>query len=226
MKDAVFVIIPAYNEANVLLETINGLLPYNYTIVVINDGSTDNTAIVLKELPVHCISHCSNLGQGAALQTGLDFATRNAAAYFVTFDADGQHRPSDIALMINKLNIANAEVALGSRFLAGAQTNISAPKKIILKLARFVNFFATGLFLTDAHNGLRVLNANAANKIKLTENGMSHATEIIAEIKKHRLKYIEVPVEVLYTGYSRKKGQSLLNSFKVLQDIILHKMFR
>lgn len=226
MKDGVFVIIPAYNEANVLIKTINDLLPYNYEIIVVNDGSTDDTEKIIKDLPVYYIAHCTNLGQGAALQTGLDFAIKNRAAYFVTFDADGQHKASDIPVVIDRLYTSNADVALGSRFLPGAQTNIYFGRKMLLKLARFINFMVTGLFLSDAHNGFRVFNAKAASAIKIYENGMSHATEIIAEIRRQQLKYIEVPVEVLYTGYSRKKGQGFLNSFKILQDIILHKIFR
>ena len=224
-RRAIFVIIPCYNEAGIIRETIAAVIEKGYSIIVVDDHSIDNTKEQLKEIPLIYIRHRMNLGQGAALQTGITVALKKGAESLVTFDADGQHDANDIERMLKKLREDQLDIVLGSRFLPGAGGNIKAGRKLLLKIACYLNYLFTSILLTDAHNGLRVMNRYAAESIHLTENRMAHATEILKEIKKYDLKFAEFPVHIHYTGYSRKKGQSLLNSIRIFFDLVLNKIF-
>jgi glycosyltransferase involved in cell wall biosynthesis len=225
-KNKVFIIIPSYNEAKVIGATIAGLLPLGYPVVVVDDASTDTTSTVVKNYPVYYLRHKVNLGQGAALQTGITFALKKEAEYFVTFDADGQHTAGDILPMLEILASGKADIVFGSRFLSATEMKISFVRRMILHFARYLNFLLTGILLTDAHNGLRAFNRKAASVIFITENRMAHATELLILTKRHGLRYRELPVQINYTLYSTKKGQKNFHSFKVLQDIILYKIFK
>lgn len=225
-KTDVYIIVPAFNEEPVIGDTLKELLLLDYSIVVIDDASTDNTEKVVRKFPVVYIRHKVNLGQGAAIQTGISYALQKGASFFVTFDADGQHSPSDIAILLQKLQSDSLDFVFGSRFSAGTKTEIKGSRKIVLQIARYLNFLLTGILLSDAHNGLRAFSKKAAACIQISENRMAHATEFLLLVKKNKLKYAEVPVQIRYTEYSKQKGQKNFHSFKVLQDILLHKIFR
>ena len=219
----IIVIIPVYNEnAEVVNAVIKGLQTYPFSIVIIDDGSEPS---VDSYGSVQIITHAVNLGQGAAIQTGLDYAKHINADVAISFDADGQHNPADIQALINTLINEDVDVALGSRFLVN-ESNIPLRKKILLGIARWMNYLFTGLLLSDAHNGLRAFNKKAINQIQITENRMAHASEILFEIKKHKLKFKEVPVRIHYTSYSKGKGQSAWDSIRILFDLVLHKLFK
>jgi glycosyltransferase involved in cell wall biosynthesis len=222
-----FVVIPAYNEQSAIAATIERLMEVRCEIVVVDDGSSDDTWGVLQRLPVHCLRHPVNLGQGAALQTGVRYALRQGAQWIVHFDADGQHRVEDIAVLMEPLHLDRADVALGSRFLRDEDA-LSVPtlRRLTLQAARVVNFIFTGLWLSDAHNGFRAMSRKAAEMIDLKENGFAHATEILSEIRRHRLRYVECPTHIRYTDYSRAKGQKLTSAFNILCDLVLGKVFR
>ena len=147
------------------------------------------------------------------------------AQYLVTFDADGQHAATDIPALLFPLQNNDADITLASRFLKPGHHNAPLLKKILLNVARLVNYFFTGLYLSDAHNGLRAMTRHAAENIVIRENRMAHATEILFAIKKHKLKFREVPATVLYTEYSKNKGQSVFNSIRIFFDLVLHKIF-
>lgn len=220
-----FVIIPAWNEQEMIKQVIQELLPYKYKIVVVDDGSTTPLKELLNQLPVYILRHKINLGQGAALQTGIEFALSKGAAYIVTFDADGQHQAADIEQLILPLLANEADITLGSRFISNSG-NVPPARKRLLKLARFVNYLFTGLLLTDAHNGLRAMTSKAAVLIKIRQQGMAHATEIISEIKRRNLRFREIPVTIHYTEYSKKKGQSAWSGFRIFFDLLLNKIFK
>lgn len=221
----IYLIIPCFNEAEVIRQTVEEVISGGYKVVLVDDCSTDNTKEIIKGMPVNYIRHKVNLGQGAALQTGIEVARKKGAEIFVTFDADGQHDVNDVAAMCNKLTEEKLDVVLGSRFLLASKSNVSGGRKLFLKLASLMNFVFTGILLTDAHNGLRVFNRNTAEKIVLKENRMAHASEFLAQIKKHKLRFAEHPVHIRYTAYSRKKGQSLLNSIRIFFELVLNKIF-
>ena len=223
----IIVIIPVYNESIIVRDVVNRLYETQLrTIIVVDDGSKNNIQELLKDFPVFYLRHRINLGQGAALQTGFTFAKSLDADMVITFDADGQHDVGDIEALIQPVKDDETDVTMGSRFLSAGNNQIPQVKKMILKMARVVNFLLTGMLLTDAHNGLRVMNKNALGKIYLTENRMAHASEFLFQLKKHKLRYKEVPVKISYTNYAREKGQSPWDSIKILFDLVLHKLFR
>lgn len=226
MHSSIFIIIPVYNEAAVIAQTLHDVLSTGHTIVVVDDGSTDGTGDVVKKLPVHYICHPVNLGQGAALQTGMDFAKMHQARAVVHFDADGQHRAADIEALLSPVLNGSCDISFGSRFLHNNNASIPFSKKIFLQLARYVNWLFTGILLSDAHNGLRALNRKALELIQFSENGMAHASEILWLVKENDLVYKEVAVTIEYTSYSRRKGQSMWNAVNIIFDLLFKKINR
>ena len=217
---------PAYNEAKVIYETILRLNEIGYEVLVVDDASTDQTSLEVQRTTAYYLRHSINLGQGAALMTGMFFARENEYDIVIHFDADGQHRVEDIPAILEPIITGKADVVLGSRFLSDAgQNNIPRRRRLLLKAAIWVNYLFTGLRLSDAHNGFRALNRKAFSHIQLHENGMAHATEILSEIRHHHLTYCEVPVEIHYSDYAKNKGQSAWNSLNILSDLIIRKIF-
>ena len=219
-----YAVIPCYNEEARIRQTVEDLLKLGLQVVVVDDGSEDGTCESLAGLPVHYLRHCINLGQGAALQTGMEYCRLLGAEAVVHFDADGQHSPDDIPAFLDALS--GCDIVLGSRFLRKEdRRNVPFMKRALLRCARVVNFLFTGLWLSDAHNGLRALGPRAIGAIDLDENRMAHATEILMRIRKARLKYRELPCSIRYTDYSRGKGQRWYNSINILIDLILNRLF-
>ncbi|NLZ64075.1 MAG: glycosyltransferase family 2 protein [Lentisphaerae bacterium] len=226
MSATEWIIIPCYNEQEVLRDTVCRALETGLQIVIVDDASTPPAAEVLRGLPVHLIRHPLNLGQGAALQTGMDYARSQGAQAVLHFDADGQHRVEDIGQFLTALS-EGADVVLGSRFLR-PQDSAGVPrrKRLLLQCARCVNLLFTGLWLSDAHNGFRALNRRALQLICLQENRMAHASEILQQIRRHRLRVVEVPTQISYSAYAQAKGQRLSNSLNILLDLLLNKLLR
>lgn len=194
-------------------------------VVCVDDGSTDDTAAVARRAGAYVVRHPVNLGQGAAIQTGVEFArARPGARLFATFDADGQHRVADLMRMIDRLENSDLDIVIGTRFAApDAAAAVPPLKRVILRAAVWLNPRIRRLGLSDAHNGLRVFNRRVADGLDLALNGMGHAGEFIALIAENRWRVGEVPVEVLYTDYSKSKGQPLLNGVNILFDGLLRK---
>nr|WP_293171978.1 glycosyltransferase family 2 protein [Microcella sp.] len=216
------IVIPLYNEATVIGGVISELLQQFERVICVDDGSTDDSAAVAGSAGARVIRHPHNLGQGAALQTGIAYArSLPGVRYLVTFDADGQHRVVDALAMLDLAEREQAAIVFGSRFLDD-RTKPGLAKKIVLKTAVAVTNLTTGLTLTDAHNGLRVLRIDAAHAVNLKQDRMAHASEIVVQLGKSGLPWREFPVEVLYTDYSKAKGQSLLNSINILVDLVIN----
>lgn len=223
---AVWVVVPAWNEDAVLRSTVSDLLSAGYSVVVVDDGSAIPAAVCLDGMNVYCARHALNLGQGAALRTGSDVALANGARIIVHFDADGQHSAPTIARLIEPIVSGRCDVALGSRFLDPRDRDQVPPaRRLLLKGGVFVSWLFTGVWLSDAHNGLRALSREAAQRITLRESGFAHATEILDLLRRARLRYIEVPVSIRYTEYSMRKGQSVFNSCNILIDLLLRRLF-
>jgi polyprenyl-phospho-N-acetylgalactosaminyl synthase len=230
LNSEVFVVIPAYNEGIVLAETLAELEAYGYSIVVVDDGSAIPQ---IQYMPDHAgsslwyVRHSSNLGAGAAVQTGTEYALLKGAKIIVHFDADGQHIPALIDRLVDPIRRGISDVVLGSRFMnADDRRLVPRKKQIVLKVGVFVSWLFTGVWLTDTHNGFRALSAQIAQRIKLTENGYAHCTEILEQIRKSGARFIEVPTTVRYTSYSIAKGQSIFNSFNVLLDLVVRRVLR
>ena len=225
VNSLVYVIIPCYNEAVVIRNTVTDVLKKGYIVIVVDDCSSDNPKKQLADLPIYYLCHRVNMGQGAALQTGIDFAIKKGAKYFVTFDADGQHDINDIPGMLDLMAKNNADIIFGSRFLPGAKTNISRSRSFALNFGRYVSYLASGILLSDSFNGLRLLSANAVKKINITEDRNVHPVQIQMLTASKKLKYAEFPVSIHYTDYSRSKGLKNRDGIKIVFDIILHKLF-
>jgi glycosyltransferase involved in cell wall biosynthesis len=220
-ESTAWVVVPLYNEAEVISEVIAGLRERFSHVLCVDDGSTDDSVALAQASGARVIRHPMNLGQGAALQTGFDYVSAQPdATHIITFDADGQHLVRDAMEMLELAQRKRISIIFGSRFL-DKRTKPGMRKRIVLKAAVLMTRAITGLRLTDAHNGLRVLSMEAIGKIRLEQNGMSHATEIVHQLAKAKLSWQEYPVEVLYTEYSKQKGQSLLNSINILIDLLV-----
>ena len=222
----IFVIIPCYNEASVIRKTVEEVLEKGYRVVIVDDCSRDNSKKQLSGLPLYYLRHRVNMGQGAALQTGIEFAKKKGAKYFVTFDADGQHDCNDIPGMIEFLEKESADIVFGSRFLPGSKTNVSRSRSFALNMGRYINYFVSGILLSDSFNGLRLLSRQAVEKIKITENRMAHPVEILMLTAASKIKYAEYPVTIHYSDYSKGKGLKNKDGIKILFEIFLHKFFR
>ncbi|PIR66396.1 MAG: glycosyltransferase family 2 protein [Parcubacteria group bacterium CG10_big_fil_rev_8_21_14_0_10_36_14] len=213
-----FVIIPAYNEASVIADTIRDVQKFYKDIVVVDDGSKDKTSKIAEIAGVKVLRHILNRGQGAALRTGINYALKQGADVVVTYDADGQFEAEEISRLCHPVINGKCDVVLGSRFLSG--NRIPLFKKIILKSAILFTRAITGLRLTDTHNGFRIMNRKAAEQIKIRQDRMAHASEIVHEIARLKLSYKELPITVKYTIYSKRKGQRLSGAFHILFDLI------
>jgi glycosyltransferase involved in cell wall biosynthesis len=224
-SDRVVVVIAAYNEAPVIASVVADVRRASYPAVVVDDGSTDATGEIAARAGAFVVTHPVNLGQGAALQTALDFALAQGADVIVTFDADGQHRAADIAPLIAALAANKADYALGSRFLGGA-VNLPRKRRLMLAAATWFTRLTTGLDLTDTHNGLRAMTRRGASRIRLKQNRMAHASEILHQIAQGGLAYVEVPVTIEYSAYSLGKGQTLSESLAILIDLFARRMHR
>jgi len=223
---SVFIILPVYNESKtVLINVISQLQALTYKIVIVDDGSDEPLTNYLTGYPITIIRHSINLGQGASIQTGFEYALNNNADYVVTFDADGQHVVNEISAILEPLLNDEADVVLGSRFLTGSYHNASTRKTVAFKIASLVNRFFIRKSISDTHNGFRGFNYKALKLIKLTENKMAHATELIIQVKKKKLRLKEVPVTVHYTDYSRQKGQNWYDPIRIFFDLVLFKFF-
>ena len=221
--DSTWLVIPLYNEGPVITEVIEGALKSFPNVVCVDDGSTDSSADLAQQAGAQVVRHAFNLGQGAALQTGIQFAaSQPGMEYLVTFDADGQHQVEDAMAMVDQARAEDLAIIFGSRFLE-EESPVGWSKRAVLKTAAAVTRWKTGLGLTDAHNGLRLLRKDAAELVDLRQDRMAHASEIVAQLAATNLPWAERAVTIDYTEYSKAKGQSLLNSVNILVDLVMGK---
>ena len=215
-----WVVIPMYNEGSVIEGVVRDVRAVFPHVVCVDDGSRDESAAAARAGGAVVVEHPINMGQGAALQTGFDFALSDPLmTSVVTFDADGQHQVADARGMVEKLSAEKLQVVIGSRFLDD-RTEMARIRRLVLRTAAAYTRMTTGMALTDAHNGLRVLDRSLLERVRLTQNRMAHASELIDEIGKAKVAWAEYPTHVIYTEYSKAKGQSLLNSVNILFELI------
>jgi glycosyltransferase involved in cell wall biosynthesis len=216
-----WVVIPLYNEESVIGDVIAQVRTAFPQVVCVDDGSSDRSAELAASAGARVVRHPLNLGQGAALQTGFDYALADPSMkHVVTFDADGQHQIADALGMVDRLRAGEADVVFGSRFL-DERSKPSLAKNMVLRAAVGYTNLTTHTRLTDAHNGLRALRRPVVEQLDITQNRMAHASELVAQIGALKVSYVEHPVHILYTDYSKAKGQSLWNSINILADLIL-----
>lgn len=216
-----WLIVPLYNEGPIVGDVVRHARERFSKVVCVDDGSSDGSSVIAAAAGAVIVTHPVNLGQGAALQTGIRYALADPEAkFFVTFDSDGQHRTEDAERMVERLRSEELDVVLGSRFL-DTEVEAGLLKRLVLKLAVKFERITTRLKVTDTHNGLRALNRTAAQAIHIRQNRMAHGSEFLQEISHHKLRYAEEPVHIIYTDYSRAKGQSIWNSVNILNELFL-----
>lgn len=223
MNTDTWLVVPLYNEGTVVGDVIRHARETFCKIVCVDDGSSDDSAAVATAAGAVVVTHPVNLGQGAALQTGITYALGDPEAhYFVTFDSDGQHRTEDAERMVQRLRTEDLDVILGSRFL-GSASDAGFLKRVVLRAAVLFERITTHLKVTDTHNGLRAFSRTGAEAIQIRQNRMAHGSEFLQEISRNHLRYDEEPVHIIYTDYSRAKGQSLWNSINILDELFLNR---
>jgi len=223
----VIVIIPAFNEGRQIGKTIADLSPVvkKENILVVDDGSSDNTCEQAKQNGVHVIRHIVNRGAGAATKTGMDYALNQLNAdVVVTFDADGQHYPEDIPQLIKPVAEEGVDVVIGSRFISWDHIAVPRSRRAGNYLANLFTFVFSGVWSTDSQSGFKAFSRQALEKIQIKSNTFEFCSEIFLEIKKHNLKFKEVPIKIKYSQYSLSKGQnSLKQGLKTLIKFIAAK---
>ena len=214
-----WLIVPCYNEGTVIFDVLSNARETFPNIVAVNDGSRDDSAAQIRAAGAHLVDHPVNLGQGAAIQTGVEYArAQPGAQYFVTFDADGQHQVKDVVRMIERLRTEPLDIIVGTRFAGQDNSQVPWIKRVVLKTVVMLSPRTKKLGLSDAHNGLRAFNRKVAEEMNIRMNGMSHASEIVTMIDRQGWRVDEEPVDILYTEYSMSKGQSLINGVNILAD--------
>ncbi len=222
MSPVVYFVIPAYNEEAAVGDVVRRVRAAFPNIVVVDDGSADQTAAAAREAGAIVLRHLINRGQGAALKTGIDCAVARGAEIIVTFDSDGQHRLEDVRALIEPVASGRYDVALGSRFL-DRETKVPPLRKLTLKLGVVFTRLVSRIQVTDTHNGLRAFSRHAAQEIQIRQDRMAHASEILDEISRLKLRFCEVPTRILYTDYSKAKGQRSSAAFRIVWDFLIGK---
>lgn len=213
--EATWVVVPVYNEATAVSPVIGSLRTIFPNVVAVDDGSSDDTWAVLRQSGAHALRHLVNRGQGAALQTGTEYALRRGATRIAHFDADGQHRIEDLCRLVNAVADDECDIALGDRF-AGDVTQIPRSRRLLLRAAVLFHRITSGIELNDVHNGLRVFSRPAAEAIEITADRMAHASELIDLIAHSRMRVREYPVTIRYSEYSMAKGQRWTDGFRII----------
>lgn len=225
VREKTIVVVAAYNEAACIEGVLRELVGEYPQVVVVNDGSHDETGAIAQRLAPHVLQHVVNRGKGAALQTAFEFLRRLDGDYVVTFDADGQHRVEDIAPLVAPLAAGACEITLGSRFLGGT-VDMPLVRRLTLKGAILFTRLVSRVALTDAHNGLRGFTRKALAQIRLRAERMDYASELIDQIRRSGLPFREVPVQIRYTDYSLAKGQRLRDAPRIALHYLLGRVTR
>jgi len=222
------IILPAFNEAVAIATVLKNLQQFQQQekflklhITVVDDGSTDSTSAICKSMKIKVLRHVLNRGLGGALATGMEYAKKNNFDFALTMDSDGQHDIADIPKAMKLLVENRADVVIGSRMLG--QKGMPKDRVLINKLSNYFTFLLFGILTSDSQCGFRAFNKTVLAHMSLRTQGMEVSSEIFAEIKKYKLRLAEVPISVIYTDYSRKKGQTNLNSFNVGLKLLLRK---
>lgn len=222
------IIVPAFNEASVIKSTIRKLRLETQSlqpeIVVVDDGSVDDTAEQAKQTGVKILHHVLNRGLGGAIGTGLAYARLRGFDVAVTFDADGQHDPKDVHTVLKPIIQGKADIVIGSRYF-GAKTDMPFDRRLILNASNVLTYLLFGQTTSDSLSGFRAFGPTAVAKISIKTERMEVSNEIFSEIRRLKLRLKEVPIKVIYTEYSRRKGQSNTNALNIIMKLFI-RLFR
>lgn len=223
MSHRIFIVIPAKDEASRLAPVLQGLRGHGYSnIVVVDDGSQDQTAEVARKNGSMVLQHLINMGSGAATQTGLEFALQQDADYILTMDADGQHASEDIRHLIETIEQEKLDVVIGSRFMQPSDS-IPFSRRMFNRIASWVTWLITGVYVTDSQSGMKVMSASFAQKVEFHFNGFEFCTELFHILKRNHANFREIPIQAIYTQDSMQKGQNFWVGFRMFFRLILWK---
>ncbi|WP_414468844.1 glycosyltransferase family 2 protein [Methanobacterium sp. ACI-7] len=218
----IFVVMPAYNESKTIKKVINELKDKELNLVIIDDGSADETYNIAKNTintsKSSIYRHVLNRGLGAALKTGIEAALKEGAEIIVTFDADGQHHPEDIIPVCKPIIEGKTDFVIGTRNFSEMPKSKQFGNTVMNILTRM--FY--GINVGDSQSGLRAFNRKAAEVIEINSRGYGVSSEIIGEMKKYGLRIGEVPIKTIYTDYSMSKGTNLTVGLKILFKLIIN----
>jgi len=227
-KDDIYVVVPAYNEEKMIGNTLRKLKNEGYkNIIVVDDGSRDDTYNIAKEEGAIVCRHIINRGLGGALGTGIKCALLYNPKVIITFDADGQHDPKDIEKVAKPILEDDYDVAIGSRLMDENEVkNMPKIKRIGNWGLNFLTYLMGGHFITDSQSGLRAFSNKSAKIIieQLKSNKYEVSSEFVVLIKRNNLKFKEVPIKTIYTDYSMARGTNVITGFKILLKLIIHKL--
>jgi glycosyltransferase involved in cell wall biosynthesis len=214
--EKIYIVVPAKNEGERVAIVVQSILSEGFSnIIVVDDGSDDNTSEYAKSAGAKVIRHLVNLGAGAATQTGIEYALTKGATTIVTMDGDSQHFASDIPKLVDHLYNQDLDLVIGSRFLDPVN-QIPLDRIIINKLANIFSGIITGLFVTDSQSGMKAIHANLAAKMHFTFDGYEFCTEILKITHQEKARFGEVPIQVQYAEELQGKGQSWKNIGKMV----------
>ncbi|MBP9868940.1 glycosyltransferase family 2 protein [Patescibacteria group bacterium] len=216
-------VIPAFHEASRIGATVQGVRSFVDEIIVVDDGSTDETVEVAQSTSAIVLRHSLNRGQGAALRTGTEAALIRGADIIVHVDADGQHSPEFIPTLVDPIKDGEAEIVFGSRFLGRTPKGMPLMRKMLLRAATIFNAMVMGIprRVTDPQSGMRAMTKDAARRLDFRQDRMAHCSEILRLATRSEFRWKEVPVEIRYTADSLAKGQKSTDAFKIAWQIIL-----
>ncbi|HRW76082.1 MAG TPA: glycosyltransferase family 2 protein [Saprospiraceae bacterium] len=224
--DNICIVIPAFNEGSVIGQVVQRVLDLGFVhVLVVDDGSTDDTRHQALHAGAHVIRHLINRGAGAAAQTGIKYVREHGFGYLIQIDADGQHYPEDMVRMCEHMANTQADIILGSRFI-DPSPGIPAFRVFYNQLSNiFTNWFCTRWY-SDTQSGFRMLGRRAIQEIDLQIDGFGYCSEMIVLADKRGLVIEEIPIRVMYTSYSMSKGQNLQmginTALNILWKIIVH----
>ncbi len=216
-------VIPAYNEASRLEGVLARLRPFVAGVVVVDDGSSDDTSRVAKKAGVVVLRHGVNRGQGAALRTGTIAALRLGADVVAHLDADGQHHPEALMDALIPLRDGEVDIVLGSRFLGVDPEGMPKQRRMLLLAGRSFNQWTLGIpaTVTDPQSGFRLLRAEAARALVFRQDRMAHASELLRAITRSSWRWKEVPVPVSYSKETLAKGQKIHDAPRIAWQLLL-----
>lgn len=217
-------VIPAFNEATRVGNVVEQALPYVDEVIVVDDGSSDDTAAVAKAAGALVVEHIDNCGAGAATMTGIEAARLRGADAIVTLDADEQHSPEDIPAIIEPIKSDEADVVFANRF--GQKNRIPFIRRLFNAIGNMLTLAVTGRWVNDSQCGFKAFGPVAVKQIHLRMSGYEFCTEIVRESTQHHWRVKEVPAKVLYSEYTLAKGQSFANGIKTALRILLRSFLR
>ena len=219
--NSVCVIIPAYNEGKVIAEVVKGIkkaLGNDGNVVVVNDGSLDNTSSEARRGGAIVIDHILNSGAGGATATGLSYANQRGYSIVATMDADGQHAPEDVLKGIKEIKNRDLDLLIGSRLIDSQ--GMSRLKVVGNQGLSLITFLLFGVKTTDSQSGLRIYSRRALETLRWRTNGYEFCSEMIWRAKQQGLGIGEYPIQAIYTEYSKGKGQNNWNAINIIKSLL------